>query len=87
MGKQLDKVKQLTKSTPVNFHGNMLSVKDNAMLIVVNIRGILKPPSVPLNGDGNDSVVIPGRMVYPAGIPFVFFAQQTSNRLKIVTFM
>ena len=75
MGELLDKVKQLSECRLINFHGHMLSVEHDAVLIVVHIWGILESPLTVIDGNGNDSVVIPGRMVGPPRIPHVLHAQ------------
>ena len=69
MGELLDKVKQLSECRLINFHRHVLSVKYNAVLIIVHIWGILESPLTVIDGNGNDSVVIPGRMVGPPCIP------------------
>ena len=41
----LDKIKQLlVKVLPVNLHGDMLAVEDDAVLVVIDIGGVLKAP-------------------------------------------
>ena len=75
MGELLDKVKQLSECRLINFHRHVLSVKYNAVLIIVHIWGILESPLTVIDGNGNDSVVIPGRMVGPPCIPHVLHAQ------------
>ena len=75
MGKLFDKVKQLSECRLINFHRHMLSVKHDAVLIIVHIWGILESPLTVIDGNGNDSVVIPGRMIGPPRISHVLHAQ------------
>ena len=75
MRKQFDKVKKLHKSISLDLHRDMLAVKDNTVLIIVYIWGILKSPFAVVNSDGDDPVVFPGRMIQPSGIPFIFHTE------------
>ena len=76
MGHPFYKIKQFAKCRMVNFHRGMLPVKYNTVLIVIHIGGILESPLVPVNGQRNDSVVLPGGMVQIPRVPFIFPAQQ-----------
>ena len=75
MRKQLYKIKQLHKGIVFDFHGDMFGVKNDTMLIVIYIRGILEAPLTAVNGDGDYSVVLPCGMVHTSGIAFVFHTQ------------
>ena len=75
MGELLHKVQQLPKSRPVDLHRHMPAVEHDAMLIVVDIGRILKEPAAVVDGDGDDPVVSPGRVVHPARVALVFPAQ------------
>ena len=75
VGEQPDKVKQLCKCVPVNLHGYVLSVKNDAVLVVVYIGRVLEAPLFPLDRDGDNAVVFPGGMVCPARIPFILHAE------------
>ena len=55
----------------------MLTVKDDAMLIVIHIWGILKSPGTVIYSDRNDSVILSGRMINSSCISFVLRAKKT----------
>ncbi len=76
MRELLHEIKQLAKCPSVDLHRDMLTVKNNTMLIVINIRGILKAPGVSLNRYRNNPVVLPGRMIHPSRIPFIFLTEK-----------
>ena len=71
----LDKVKELAESVVVDRHGNVAGVEHDAVLIVVDIRGILESPGTALDSDRNDPVVLSGRMIHSAVISLVLNAQ------------
>ena len=74
VGELPDEVQQLSKAGPIDLHGCVDAVQADAVLIVVHIGGVLQKPRRIINGDGNDAVVLPGRMVHPASIALVFGA-------------
>ena len=41
---QFDKIKQSGEGVPVNFHGDMLAIEDDAVFVVIDIGGVLKAP-------------------------------------------
>ena len=55
----------------------MSSVENDAMLVIIHIGGILPEPRLPVDGDGQDPVILPGRMVQPTGITLVFGTKLT----------
>ncbi len=75
MGELLHKVQQLPEGRPVDLHGDVPAVKDDAVLVVVNIGGILEEPFAVVDGDGDDPVVPPGGMVHPARVALIFPAE------------
>lgn len=74
MGKLFDKVEQFSEYRFINFHRHMLPVKHDAVLIIVHIWGILKSPPTVIDGNGNGSVIVPGRMIGPPRIFHVLHA-------------
>ena len=75
VGKQGYEVQQLFKGGAVDFHGHVLAVEDDAVLVIVDIGGVLQIPLGPGDGDGDDAVVGPGGVVHAAGVALVFPAQ------------
>ena len=77
MREEFDKVKQFRKCIPVDLHRNVLAVKYDTVLVVVNIRGILEAPFLALDRDRDDPVVFSCGMVCPSGISLVFHTELT----------
>ena len=75
MGEGLHKVQQLLKSRPVDLHGHMPGIEHDAVLVVVNVGRILEAPVLPADGNRNNPMIGPGRMVHPAGVSLVLPAQ------------
>ena len=75
VGELPHKVQQLGETGPVNLHGHMLAVQANAVLVVVDIGGVLQKPGGAVNGDGDNAMILPGRVVDPACVPLVLGAQ------------
>ena len=75
MREQLHKIKQLYKGVVFDFHGNMLGIENNAVFIIVNIRGVLEAPLTAVDGDRNNPVVLSCGMVYASCIAFIFHTQ------------
>ena len=75
--KKLYKVKKIAESFRADFHRLMLVAKDNAVLVVIDIRRILKPEHSSVQLNRNDSVGLARGMVYASCIAFVFLAQKT----------
>ena len=71
------KIKQFGKCRPVDLHRNMLSVKYDAVLIVIYIRRILESPFSSVDSDGDDPVVLSGRMIQTSGIAFILHTELT----------
>ena len=55
----------------------MLRIEYNTMLVIVDIGRILHTPVLATDGDGQDTVVLPGRMVHPTGVALILPTQQT----------
>ena len=75
VGEGGDKVQELVKGGLVDLHGHVLAVEDNAVLVVVHIGGVLQVPLASGDGDGDDPVVGPGRVVQPACVALILLAQ------------
>ena len=75
MGELPHKVQQLSKTGPVDLHGSVDAVQADAVLVVVDIGGVLHEPGRAVDGDGNDAVVLPGGVVHPAGIALILGTQ------------
>ena len=69
-------VEQLFKGLPADHHRRMLSVQDDAVLVVIDIGAVLHEPLAAADGHGNQAVVLAGRMVHPACVALVFGAEQ-----------
>ena len=54
----------------------MLTVEDNAVLIVIGIWGVLQEPALAVEIQRNQAVSLAGWMIGPASIALVFTAQQ-----------
>ena len=59
MGELLNKIKQLAKGGMIDAHGNMLRIKYNAVLVIINVRRILESPPACVNFNRNYAVVLP----------------------------
>ena len=75
VGKDIHKVEHRFKTSAVHQHGHMLAVEDDAVLVIVQVGGILQIPGPPRQLNGDDAVVLPGRETGPAGITGVLPAQ------------
>ena len=75
VGELAHKVQQLGEAGPVDLHGHVLTVEADTVLIVVDVGGVLQKPGRAVDGDGDDAVVLPGRVVDPASIALVLSAQ------------
>ena len=75
MGKRLHEIQQLFKGRPVDLHGHVLGIEDDAVLIVVNVGRVLQAPRFAADRDGDNAVVCPGGVVHAPGIALVLPAQ------------
>ena len=79
MRKRLYKIEQFCKCIFIDLHRRMLFVEHDAVLVVVNIRAVLKEILLPAQHDRDDAVVLPCRMRKRSGIAFILCAQQTER--------
>ena len=75
MREQLRKVQQPAERRRADAHGRMLGVEDDAVLVVIDVGGILQIPAAAVQLKGDDAVVLPGGMVHAARVALVFRAQ------------
>ena len=75
MGELPHKVQQLGKTGPVDPHRHMLPVEADAVLIVVDIGGVLQEPGTAVDGNGNHAVVAAGGVVDPSRIALILGAE------------
>ena len=75
VGELAHEVQQLGEAGPVDLHGHVLAVEADAVLIVIDVGGVLQKPGRAVDGDGDDAVVGPGGVVDPAGVALIFGAQ------------
>ena len=75
VGELFDKVQLLAEGGAVDFHRHVDAIEDNAVLVVVDIGGVLEKPLLPIDHDGNDAVVLTGGVVEPPGVPLVLPAE------------
>ena len=80
VGKLLHKIEELNKGGLVYSHRCMLSIENDAMLVIVNVRRILEAPIAIVNGNGNDTVILSGREVDSAGITLTLLAKKALTR-------
>ena len=76
VGELLDEVQQLAEGGLLDLHGGVTAVEDDAMLVVVDIGAVLEEPVLPVDGDGNDPVILPGGVVEPSRVSLVLLAEQ-----------
>ena len=76
MGQPFHKGKQPVKGLPCDRHIPVLAGKDDAMLIIINIRRILKKPRLPAEVQPDHPMAGAAGMAHLARIPFVFHTQQ-----------
>ena len=71
------KIKKLAKSRSVDCHRRMLGIKNDTVLVIVNIGRILKKPIAIINPQGNDSVILPRGGSERSRISLIFAAEST----------
>ena len=79
MRKLTDKIQQLLKYCPVNFHGNMSVIKNNTMFIIINIGRILQIVGLSTQRKRDNSVILSRRMGKIPGITFIFLTEQATG--------
>ncbi len=75
VGEEGHEVQQLAEGGTLDLHGGVLAVKDDAVLIVVDIGAVLEIPRTVVDGQRDDAVIFPGGMVQPTGIALVLHAE------------
>ena len=75
VGELADEVQLLAEGGAVDLHGDVLAVEDDAVLVIVDIGAVLEEPALPIDGDGDDPVILAGGMVHPAGVALILPAQ------------
>ena len=73
----LYKVKELGEGGTVDLHWCVGTVKDDAVLVVVNIWGILEEPVLIIDGNRDSAQVLAGRVVHSAAVTGVLLAEHT----------
>ena len=53
----------------------MLGIEHDAVLVIVHIGAVLQEPICPGNPDRNDPVILPCRVIHPAGIALILRAE------------
>ena len=77
VGELLHKGKQLIEHSPVNDHGRVPGVHDDAVLIIINVGRILEAPELAVHHYRHDPQVLPRRVGNGSRIAHVFGAEQT----------
>ena len=75
VGEPLDEVQQLAEGGAVDLHGDMAAVEGDAVLVVVDIGGVLQEPGTAVDGNGNHAVVAAGGVVDPSRIALILGAE------------
>lgn len=79
VGKALHEVEEPCKAVPADVHGPVLFAKHDAVLVVIQVGGVLQIPALPAKLQGHDAVVLPGREARPARIARVFRAEHAGG--------
>ena len=77
MREEGDELQQLGKGGAVDLHGDMLTVEDDAVLVIVNVGGILQEPGLAVDGHRDDAVILTGGEIHPPRVALALPAQQT----------
>ena len=64
------KIQKFGKGRIIYLHWDMFFIQNNAVLIIIDIGGVLQEEVFPIQFDRDYSVVFPGRIVCIAGIAF-----------------
>ncbi len=73
------KIRQVLESIVVHPHGDVLFVEDDAVFVVVDVRGILHVVSAAAEIQGDDAQILSGRVICMACKSHILLAQQTSR--------
>ena len=71
----LDEVEELHEGVVIDRHRHVLPVEDDAVLVVIDVRRVLEAPLAAVDGDGDDAVVLAGRMVETAVVALILAAE------------
>ena len=77
MRENINKGQKLFENRIVNLHRNVGRIQRNAMLVIVNIRRILKLPELAVYLYRHNPVVLPCGKIKPAGIALALRTQRT----------
>ncbi|MNJ46717.1 hypothetical protein D3C77_418550 [compost metagenome] len=66
------KIQQTLKGIPRQLHRHMIMMEDDAMLIVVYVRRVLKQPRLIVQFDRNHPQILPCRVINSSGITYIF---------------
>ena len=83
--KEVHDVEETLKGQAADFHGLMLAIKEDTMLIEIGIGRILKAPGLPFHLIADDPMVGPCWMVDAALVAFIFqteLAERVARRLN-----
>ena len=75
VGEEGHKVQQLAERGPLDLHGGVVVVEDDAVLIVIDIRAVLQIPRTVVDGQRDDAVILAGGVVHPARVALVLHAE------------
>ena len=75
VGELLDEVQQLAEGGLIDLHGGVMPIQNDAVLVVVDIGTVLEEPVLLMDGDGDDPVVLPGRVIYTSCVALVLSAK------------
>lgn len=79
MRKLSDEIQHFAEAGVVDLHRRMFGIKDDAVLLIVYIRRILQKPGLSVNRYGDYPVILSGRVVDSACVPFIFPAELASG--------
>ena len=71
-----DEIEQASEHGLVDFHGDMVAVENDAVLVIVDIGGILEIVALPVKLNGDDAVVAAAGIIEPAHIALRLAAEQ-----------
>ena len=75
VGELGDKIQQPAEGLLGDLHGPVVVAEEDAVLGEIDVGGVLEVPGLPGHRQGNDPVVLTGRVVHAPGVPLVLRAQ------------
>ncbi len=81
----VDEIEQTAEGRSVDMHGAMMGAHGDAVLVKVRVWGVLQPPTLTAERDGDDAQILACGMRAAcccgtaSGIPFVFYAELTGR--------